>query len=405
MKTEEDQSRLLAFLALGLLNNSVFVILNSVAKEINASGVALVYLANSLPVFFVKLVGPYLFAYISYRVRFLSATFLFGLSLIIVAKAIDDTASANLALLGVALSSVAGGIGEPTILALATIYESRTTSKLMTWFSSGTGLAGIVGYSWTLLFQEILGLSGSTSLYLSVILPVLFWGTFWYFLQPSVNANSRQPIYSQLSQTTENEVESVKPIGVKDKLKATRYLWRYMVPLFTVYTAEYAMQSGTWASIGFPITLKSSRDNFYLKSNFLYQIGVFISRSSAIILPLSLRTLWILPALQTGLLVFFIWNTANQIFMSYYFLLYLSLIAGLFGGAVYVNSYILIANDQRIDPRLKEFSVAAASVADTTGIIVADFLGLVIQGCLYGINNITDYDVPPTFSCGYNFKP
>jgi hypothetical protein len=36
----------------------------------------------------------------------------------------------------------------------------------------------------------------------------------------------------------------------RERLRATVGLWRYMVPLFMVYFAEYAMQSGTWTSIG-----------------------------------------------------------------------------------------------------------------------------------------------------------
>lgn len=34
------------------------------------------------------------------------------------------------------------------------------------------------------------------------------------------------------------------------QLRATAALWPFMVPLFVVYFAEYAMQSGTWAAIG-----------------------------------------------------------------------------------------------------------------------------------------------------------
>ena len=36
-------------------------------------------------------------------------------------------------------------------------------------------------------------------------------------------------------------------------------LWPYMVPLFVVYTAEYAMQSGTWAAMGIP-SVQSAED-------------------------------------------------------------------------------------------------------------------------------------------------
>jgi hypothetical protein len=35
-----------------------------------------------------------------------------------------------------------------------------------------------------------------------------------------------------------------------ERLRATGRLWPYMLPLFVVYFAEYAMQSGTWTAVG-----------------------------------------------------------------------------------------------------------------------------------------------------------
>lgn len=39
-------------------------------------------------------------------------------------------------------------------------------------------------------------------------------------------------------------------MNFRQRLQATCRLWPYMVPLFLVYFAEYAMQSGTWTAIG-----------------------------------------------------------------------------------------------------------------------------------------------------------
>jgi CLN3 protein len=55
-------------------------------------------------------------------------------------------------------------------------------------------------------------------------------------------------------------------------------LWPYTLPLFTVYVAEYAVQSGTWTTIGFPVSdAESTRDAFFEYSNWMYQTGVFLS--------------------------------------------------------------------------------------------------------------------------------
>lgn len=52
-------------------------------------------------------------------------------------------------------------------------------------------------------------------------------------------------------------------------------------------------------------------------------------------------------------------------------------LAGLLGGAVYVNAFTLISKD--VDPRYREFSLSAASLGDSLGIAFADVTGIFIQ--------------------------
>lgn len=42
-----------------------------------------------------------------------------------------------------------------------------------------------------------------------------------------------------------------------------------------MYFAEYAMQSGVWPAIGFPMDSDAARKRFYSYSNWCYQAGVF----------------------------------------------------------------------------------------------------------------------------------
>eukprot|EP01051_Picozoa_sp_SAG22_P022367 SAG22_NODE_5327_length_1036_cov_1.038420_2_plen_72_part_00 len=56
------------------------------------------------------------------------------------------------------------------------------------------------------------------------------------------------------------------------------------------------------------------------------------------------------------------------------------------GGAVYVNAFTLIS--ERVDARLVEFSLAAASVGESVGIATADIAGVIIQGCLSRANGL-----------------
>ena len=54
--------------------------------------------------------------------------------------------------------------------------------------------------------------------------------------------------------------------------------------------------------------------------------------------------------------------------------------AGLLGGAVYVNAFTLLS--QEIEPEYREFSLGAASLADSLGIALADAAGILIQVCI-----------------------
>ena len=42
-------------------------------------------------------------------------------------------------------------------------------------------------------------------------------------------------------------------------------------------------QSGTWTAIGFPTGDAAARQRFYAASNWCYQAGVFVSRSSGLV--------------------------------------------------------------------------------------------------------------------------
>ncbi len=57
---------------------------------------------------------------------------------------------------------------------------------------------------------------------------------------------------------------------------------------------------------------------------------------------------------------------------------------------MYVNAFTLISRE--VEPEAVEFSLAAASLADSAGIAVADVVGILIQGCLYKINGLTGAD-------------
>ena len=172
-----------------------------------------------------------------------------------------------------------------------------------------------------------------------------------------------------------------------------RMCWVYMIPLFVVYTAEYACQAGAWTTIGFPtVTDRTARIQFFERSNWLYQAGVFVSRSTGSLLTIHIVGLWIMPAIQVVNLIIFATTarTGIQVPRSIFYhqstLLSLSFFTGLLGGAVYVHGYNRIVRD--VPPQYTEFAVASTSVAVSLGVLVADIMGLYLQSCLYQSNGL-----------------
>lgn len=179
---------------------------------------------------------------------------------------------------------------------------------------------------------------------------------------------------------------TIRKMTFHQRLKLTLSLWPYMIPLFTVYASEYALQSGVWTAIGFPVDNQTARNSFYTNSNWAYQIGVFLSRSSGAFCIAPMFVLWLMPFLQVLNLIFF-YAVAFYKFWYSYWLILPSFYVGLLGGSVYVHGYMRINKDLPVDKR--EFALSTVSVADSLGIVFADISGLFIQSCLYKSNDIT----------------
>lgn len=140
------------------------------------------------------------------------------------------------------------------------------------------------------------------------------------------------------------------------------------------------------------MTDPEARHRFYIYANWCYQAGVFVSRSSGMVWRPGMRTLWAMPGLQALLLAFFVQDAVAHWWYGWS-LLAPCFATGLLGGAVYVNAFALLA--ARVEPGHREFSMAAASLADSTGIALADAVGVLLQGCLFRANGLPGAD----FAC------
>eukprot|EP00913_Durusdinium_trenchii_P024058 g22594.t1 len=360
----------IAFWILGLLNNFLWVVMNAGAGSINEAGIALVYLVNVVPSLTMKLTGPYWFHYVSYRCRINLMAFFMVLCLCIVAWG----NSGHVKLLGVGFCSLAAGMGEASILAMTSFYDAQ--SCLAAW-SSGTGFAGIAGRLRSV--RECWGSnskSGSkfaelsrptpesqqVQLMVALWIPVAWLLTFYGLLGvPWIDKEGRERIRRNGAVTSRadrliervavtrqpdslrrdaSEVATSK-LTVKERFFFILGLWPYTVPLLFVYVSEYAIQSGLWAAMGFPVTDPVSRRSWYKWSNFTYQVGVFISRTFFILICRSRSVLWSGGLLQILMAIFFTFAAVHP--FGGWWLLAPSLFVGFLGGGVYVGAFSLIA--------------------------------------------------------------
>jgi battenin len=193
-------------------------------------------------------------------------------------------------------------------------------------------------------------------------------------------------------------------LTVKSSLKTSYFrspnTYTYIV---LVYIAEYTINQGVSPTLLFPIedTPFTEYRQFYPMYAFLYQLGVFISRSSVSFI--RIHNLYLPSLLQVANLILLLAvcplppfplrlsaqtqteaNTPIQHsltpFLSIYPLFALILWEGLLGGAVYVNTFAEIMST--VPDADREFSLGATSVSDSGGICVASLIGMAIEGRL-----------------------
>eukprot|EP01138_Halocafeteria_seosinensis_P009259 gb/GECG01009462.1/.p1 GENE.gb/GECG01009462.1/~~gb/GECG01009462.1/.p1 ORF type:complete len:496 (+),score=44.55 gb/GECG01009462.1/:1-1488(+) len=429
--SENERPRnVIAFWILGLLNNYGYVVMLSAAKDIDENKAGLVLLADIVPTVLIKVTAPFWVHYLSYRLRIA----LCGLSKIASFYVVASTPYLGLKLMGVVLASIGAGWGEVTFLAYSAFYDKA----VITYWSSGTGFAGIAGAGWYLLFRNIFDVSPRITLELCGIFPVLYVLTFFLLLTKSPMLMKAQEtaalsdsvadpahphgkesfeVESQnlLRSTGEHKIAESKELWrpeeeggtygddnsdelgnkvhsytsnmtLEERVKAIVPLYKYMVPLCVVYFAEYLINTGVNSEVSFCGGMNTNE--FYVYASFVYQVGVFLSRSSGSVI--RFQKLWLLPILQMATLVYFIIQAMTNLIPVVEVVLLLVLWEGLLGGACYVNAFRRIAED--VSAELKEFSLGVASIADSFGIALASLVAIGIESGLKNFRH--DHGLP-----------
>ena len=339
--------------------------------------------------------------------------------------------SVGVKMVGVVLSSLSSGGGELSFLGMTHYFGHMS---LAAW-GSGTGGAGLVGAGLYVVMMEWWGMSVKGALLVSAALPGVMLAAFFLVLPrerlregvvvggsgyervggdgddeavggsrededefgdvptaeaadsllapgPGVAAaayrhrNLESDVSSFASSVGGTKKGSSR--GFLASLRRTKSLFfPYMLPLLLVYIAEYTINQGVAPTLLFPLEQSpfSEFRAFYPFYGFLYQLGVFISRSST---PwIRVHHLYLPCFLQVGNLVLLTLHALLNFIPSVYIVFAVIFWEGLLGGAVYVNTFAEIMENVPVEDR--EFSLGATSVSDSGGICIAGFLGMVME--------------------------
>ncbi|SCV03734.1 LAMI_0H10528g1_1 [Lachancea mirantina] len=367
------------FWIFGLINNVLYVVIISAAADIVGPNLpkSLVLLVDILPSFIVKCSAPFFIHRISYRQRIWVLVLLSVGGMIMVSMR-------RLAVcqMGIILASFSSGLGEVTFLQLAHYYEHVSLNG----WSSGTGGAGLVGSSVYMLLTSIFKLPIGLSLLVFSVLPFGFLLFFRldqnYAYETIVDTEDSVP---EAAPEVSDPVRS-STIFLAHFLQTVRevkpVVQPYMLPLSSVYFFEYLINQGVSPTLLFPLDDKHSYPFFfhkyrdiYVTYGTLYQLGVFISRSSAHYI--RLKKLYLLSILQGVNLIFCLLQSWNYMFDSVWIIMLLVVYEGLLGGASYVNTFTNIIEE--IEPSKREFSLGAVSMSDSFGTLLAAFSGILLE--------------------------
>lgn len=380
------------------------MIVLSAAQDLVGSTVpkGVVLLADVLPSFFTKLIAPYFIHRVPYSLRVLVFIGLSAGGMLLVALTPAERSVAT-KMTGVILASLSSGGGELSFLGLTHYYGQMSLAG----WGSGTGAAGLVGAGLYVLMTDWIGASVRTTLLFSACLPSVMFVSFFLVLPHGpLRAGSGVKGYESVPErdVEDEEVEGMPRAAASSALlsggptsTATAYSTRphesssfraklrrarslvtpYMIPLLLVYIAEYTINQGVTPTLLFPLSSTPFTEfrAFYPFYGFLYQLGVFISRSSTPFV--RIRRLYLPCLLQAGNLGILLLQALYFYIPSVYIVFVIIFWEGLLGGGVYVNCFANILEE--VPAADREFSLSATSVSDSAGICIAGLLSILIE--------------------------
>lgn len=363
-----------------------------------------------VPSFATKLTAPYFIHRVPYRARVLVCIALSVTGMLMVALT-PATGSVAAKMVGVVLASLSSGTGELSFLGLTHYYGH---ASLAGW-GSGTGAAGLAGAGLYVTLTEWWGLGVRDSLLVAATLPAVMFASFFFVLpheplREAAAAAAAHEYQTVPDDETEQDEEGSGLLAQQQQQQGPRaaatpgshslqsnlrrvraLLIPYMGPLFLVFMAEYAINQGVAPTLLFPVDQSPFREyrGFYPFYGFLYQLGVFVSRSSTPWIRIS--HLYAPSLLQVANLLLLVAHSLYFFIPSVYIVFLVVFWEGLLGGAVYVNSFAEML--EKVPAADREFSLSVATVSDSAGICIAGLIGIPLEPwlCSYQVAHGRDW--------------
>ena len=380
------RSRLIfiSFFAFGLLNNILYVVILSAAVDLVGAQVpkATVLLADIVPSFLIKLTAPFFIQWVSYHHRILILVGLSSIGMLLIGFSSQERLTTKIA--GICMASLSSGLGEFTFLQLTHFYDRGSS---IAGFSSGTGSAGLLGSFVYMFLTSVLNVKTWLVLIIFALLPLAFLFVF-YGVLPTMEVK----VMDVESEAGDDQIQGYfakKPLSRKvvnhfsgTVNKAASLFFPYMLPLGLVYICEYVINQGISPTLLFPLEsvpswLLSSYRDFYVVYGFLYQLGVFFSRSS-VSLGIRIKNLYLLAILQAfNVIIVTFQSLYDSPFASLLTLSFLIFYEGLLGGFLYVNTFMSVS--EQMPAHMREFSMGCVGISDTFGVMVAGCISWFIE--------------------------
>ncbi|KAK7938357.1 hypothetical protein WMY93_001683 [Mugilogobius chulae] len=322
---------------------------NSSLYDCNPTSTAAVLLADILPTLFIKMSAPFFIHKVPYerscfRFRVLLCALTAAASFLVV----SFSSALWMSFLGVVLASISAGLGELSFLAL-TVYFSRDV--VGGWSSDGRHSTGHTAHHARRTRRHVAKLLRPAG-------PSLR-SAQWRTSDSDPRSTGQCPEETRgLMDSAEEEDDSddkttasatgsraSEPLSFSEKLLVMKGLLRFVLPLGLVYFAEYFINQGLMELLYFPGSFLSHAEQYRWYQT-LYQIGVFVSRSS--LCCFKVRKLWIFPVLQVLNVLFLTLAVALRFLPSAWIVFGIVLYEGLLGGGAYVNTFYFISKETEL---------------------------------------------------------